>query len=414
MIFTYCAIAAANRYGKARAVPPPLGVPVYAGGNLDIIGSRTAGATLTAPTVSWTNSPTSISRQWWKNGNLTDTIDVSTFSLTVDGDVVEYEERANNAAGTSIYNTRKPFLVSGSAQLRASGATTEMSALISGKTGGVGTMKLFNSDPGSSGCTRNSSLWCSSLVSQLASCVAWKSGSSSVMSYGGVLVGDGRHVLYCNHAHPSANQGSGVGQTLRWILPDNTVVEAIQICESNQSATADPGYVSVTGGYVDLCVATLDRNVASLGVPIAPIMAVANGLEYAALFAAGLPSIGVSQGAGRATGTIPPTPISDYTNPNVAMAYINTQESDTARAPFTDFDYEVWDGDSGSPRFALANGILYLDRIILFSGSGGICPGQNIPAINQLLAASDAGAVALGRLIAPTGVVITATSLPVS
>jgi hypothetical protein len=82
--------------------------------------------------------------------------------------------------------------------------------------------------------------------------------------------------------------------------------------------------------------------------------------------------------------------------------------------PYENFDYAVWDGDSGTPAMIMVDGTLYLERIILYGGGSGQQPVLHLDHINAMLAVADADAVARGKMSEPTGFTITATTIPVS
>lgn len=398
--------------------PLPVNYPPYLAGaqSLLITGSNAAGATLTRPALVWTNphgSEMTVVGTWWKNGEATDEHG-ATYNDTADGDLIEYREIATNGIGASTPPTWPKFAVSDAVAAYQADMHDEMSPLISGKAGAADMVVFSALNHVTPTYTRNASLWAASLVSQLTGCAAWK--NRAVESYGGVLITP-RHVLYCNHAHPHA-EGTWIypspQQIVRFVKADGTAVSAVQICQTDYNS-AKPGYINPAAyspANLDLCVALLDRDLTLDGINVFPIPLVRSVEEYIAMNPTGAPKMAASQGSGRSTSTVPPTPISDYPQYNKSMIYVRTVGGFQADAPYGDLDYAVWDGDSGTPAFLLHRGVMYLEGIIVTSGWGRVPVPLHVARINQMIAAADAGAVALGRLVAPTGLTVTATELP--
>lgn len=397
-----------------------------------ITGSHAPGATLTRPTIVW-GAADSVAGTWVKNGVATAATG-ETYSDTADGDVIQYREIAANEYGSSLPATTADFAVSSPAAAFLAEVHAGMAALATGKSGAAH-MNVFSSLNHTAGTyTRNLSSWAASLIPQLTGVVAWK-GNGTVESYGGVLITP-RHVLYCRHAHPHA-EGTWIypspPMTVRFVLADNSVVNAIQLAQSAQpnagwtpEQLADgeaniPGFVNLMGQTsrfgmliqwpIDLCVAILDRDMDALGVHVVPLADWRSQAEWMVSHATGVPSFGASQAFGRATNSVPPTPISDYPQQHQAMHYIR-QFNQEAVAPFNGLDYQVWDGDSGTPTFLLHRGVVYLDRILTTSPWGGMNPVAFIDQVNQMIAAADAGAIKLGRLAEPTGLTVAPVTLP--
>ena len=324
-----------------------------------------------------------------------------------------------------------------------------MTNLINGKTPGSTGMNRFTSQNHAAGTyTHNPDWFAAALGSQLQACAAlkflpnyaWSSGAHQMQSYGGVLITP-RHVLYCHHAHPHAEGTWSVRdlgpQKIRFVKADNTVVDVVQLAQSEQPSSSwtdeqitaaeasTPGFVSFKGelvaqgdntcqGYVDLCVALIDTDLTTHGINPVPIMQERSLAELIALRYDNdgnhLPVIHMTQGAGRVTSSVPPTPISDYPQYNEVMAAIGPPQKFTNG--IEGFDYAVWDGDSGTPTFVLHDGDIYLDGIAVSQPFGRVSPGLYYEEINQMIAAADAGAIALGRLSTPTGYTVTPTELP--
>lgn len=371
------------------------------------------GSAATAPNLAWSDRPTSISGEWYRNGVATG-VTSPTFTDAVDGDVLQYREVAVNSVGPSTYDDWPEIAVSRRVATLQQAAGPELSALLTGLPGGAVNMAVFSSrDDATPSYVRNPQNWAAGLVDgQLESALAWK--SSSFASYGGVLITP-QHVLYCQHQRPEAEGTNPAFPTrppvmLRWVLANNTVVEVEQIAQSTSRA-GWPGYYEHSGPiYPDLCVATLAQPVDTLGVTPVPILGLRNDAEAAAFrFNSEIPIFSATQGWGRPTPHSPPTPISDYPAQNPAMYAVGpgTQSS----APFSLFGYRVHDGDSGTPTFVLHRGQVYLEGIMVFGSWGRVFPGMYLDDLNGMLAAADADAVARGRIPAPTGYTITGSDL---
>ena len=404
-------------------IPPPPALPptapyIVPGPNLTISGSIAPGSTLTPTAVSWVYGTTVVGT-WWKNGVSTD-VHTATYADTADGDLISYREVATNAVGstTQLWGT---FYVSAPAAAFRAEVGPAMTALVTGKAG-EDHMEVFSAvNHNTLSYTRNVNSWAASLIPQLSGVVAHKS-SGTLESYGGVLITP-RHVLYCRHAHPHAagtwiyNIGTAY---IRFVLENNTVIDAVQLAQSMQPpvSSSTPGFINLTGqvsrygtvcgSSIDFCVAVLDRDMEALGAHVIPIVEARTALESALIREASLPLFAASQGAGRTTNTVPPAPISAYPQYNKAMHYVRPGLS----APFADVDYQVWDGDSGTPSFLLHRGVVYLEGIIVSGGWGRWNPTEWLPQLQMLLDSADAGAIALGRLNSPTGYTLTTTSLP--
>lgn len=284
----------------------------------------------------------------------------------------------------------------------------ELLAMVDGLPGGALNMDVFSAlDHGAKSYTRNPAQWAQAVVGQLASAVAYKATSMGTKeSYGGILITP-RHVLYCNHAKPHA-EGTWIHPTsplwLRWVLGDGTLVEAVQVAQTGSSVSL-PGYYQPSDGVrPDLCVATLDRDVAALGVPVMPILRYGEVGQHGAANTADVPYVHVSQGTGRSTKFTPPTPISDFPQYHRAMVTIGRDVQQPA--PLDDFNYLVWDGDSGTPAMLLYEGQLYLERIMLYGGGFGAYPGTWLGHINEMIATADADAVARGKLAQATSLTV--------
>ena len=203
---------------------------------------------------------------------------------------------------------------------------------------------------------------------------------------------------------------------LHFVLANGTVVLAEQIAQTtNRTSLGVPGaYTSAAwpAGATfspDLCVAVLDRDVQALGVHVMPIPDITDG---ALNLVSGLnvPTLNVTQGYERTTAITRPAPISNYPQENRAMLAIG--RGPRAGTPYELFDYQVWDGDSGTPAMILLDGTLYLERIILFGSGSGQQVSKVLDHVNAMIQIADADAVTRGRMAEPTGIVISAVTVP--
>jgi hypothetical protein len=370
---------------------------------------RDPGATLTKPTILWSqanNFPITVSGEWVKNGVETG-VTTATYDDTENGDVVFWRETGTSLSqSTTVDSLEYPVDIAfrDTALLFSNGIDDR----IDGLSGGSANMAVFAVKNHSAGTYQfNPNLWCLDLMLQLSGRVVHKTGmlSNRPEDYGGVLITP-RHVLYCAHAHPHAegtwNWGYAGPMRLRFVLADGTVVDAMQI---HQQANHD----------LDICVATLDRDVEALGVNVMPICPYSGAyIDKCRDSASGkLPIFMVSQGYD-SFGTVP-SAISDYPHPNHdILAHIKNYELNEAEPTndfYVDFNFAMYDGDSGSPIFALIDNVVYLHRVTRdkssdYSAPGGPVVTDCIPLINELIAQSDANAVAIGRLQAPTGLTV--------
>jgi hypothetical protein len=169
-------------------------------------------------------------------------------------------------------------------------------------------------------------------------------------------------------------------------------------------------------------VATLDRDVEALGVSVMPI----SPLTYRemntltdAISGDHLPVFSISQGYN--AGNEPWfRPASDYPFPNHdVLCYIKDYKDLFTfsggvlpmTTPYRPFNFAVYDGDSGSPAFILLNGQVYLYTILTVIWAGPYI-GRYIDEINTAIAQSDANAIEIGRLDAPTGYTVARAPMP--
>jgi hypothetical protein len=166
-------------------------------------------------------------------------------------------------------------------------------------------------------------------------------------------------------------------------------------------------------GKVDLCVALLDRDLEAEGLHVVPIFppvspeALRAAMEWAKEADEPFAFIGASQGTGRATQSQPPEPIGEYPREHSRMIYIKdrTDMNNTRPdpSPFANWNYRVWDGDSGTPAFLLLHGKPHLWMILTVAPGSGPIVGTHIDHINTLIEVADQNAMEIGRLTEPTG-----------
>jgi hypothetical protein len=284
-------------------------------------------------------------------------------------------------------------------------------------------MRVFSSkNHDTSTYVHNTAMWLHDLRGQLSGRAIHKGGMmlDRPEDGGGILITP-RHLLYCAHFYPhaantwGANLNDSRPATIRFLLANNTVVEAVQIHQ--QPVTTSEG------GYIDLVVATLDRDVAELGVHVMPICPYDRRF-FDTVLRAGAPSLpvfSVSQGYESTTSQQPwSQPVSDYPYPDHdVLCYIidwhnkRQNASNPAIEPLTyqHFNFAVYQGDSGSPSFFILGGTIYLHMILTHVWSGPFV-ADYINEINNAIAQADAKAISLGRLDSPTGLTVSMAPQP--
>jgi hypothetical protein len=411
--------------------------PVFGGWRRGISGSHSVGANIIRPDAVWFSKVAySVTGEWVKNGILTGNSSVI-YSNTAEGDLITWQSRATNILGqsTTVVNPLQdvPFLVSNKLSILTDGINSETYSLIQGLSGGSQNMKVFSVDDHVNSIYQyNQNMWAYNLRHQLSARVVVKNwlpthqnlNDSRPEDYGGVLITP-RHVLYCKHAHPHAantwppSLADDRPCFVRFVLADGTPVDAVQI---SQFEATD----------VDLCIATLDRDVAQLGVSVMPLnpyngnflrtVQLAGGIGEQWISSETLPFFSVSQGYAPGQGLPWTQPASDYPYPDHGvLCYIidifNEKYTPTSPTPqvttYLNFNYSVYDGDSGSPTFFLYDGTVYLYQIL-----SGIWTGpdvsNHIPLLNELIQQSDNYAIQLGRLGAPTGLTVDKAPDPIA
>lgn len=440
---------------------PWAAIPYTANGqSFAITGSLAPGATLTRPTITWLDpydgvpAPMVIVGTWWKNGVATSSHG-ATYNATVDGDVIHYEEVATNASGsaTSYHPSR---LISQFLENFRNENLAQYVALTTGKPGGAASMNVFSTtEPQSNFYIRNTACWAAPLMPQLTGRVMGTAHNGQWSGqYGGIPITP-RHFLYCNHAHPHA-ENTWIAPSgpchLRFVKGDNSLVDVIQILQSTQPSlfdgnrrrthselaaekvarpwTVTPNLTTEDGDkfafqYLDLCIGVVDVDITTLGLPVVPVMARRLGDED--ILGAAV-TFTISQDGRWCPPPYNqcPQPVGDYPRPNLPMAWIGVptdhypaQPGDSALTPYK---YRTWDSDSGTASFFRHRGVTYLDTIILSAGYtpngmpvGGIEPWaagliSTIDWINYVIGQVDLAAVAMGRMGSVTGLTVTPVS----
>ena len=377
------------------------------------MGSHTVGATLTRPVIRWWSPLTVTAAGQWVKNDIPTGVSTTTYSDTAEGDRIQWREIATDALGTAS----EPYTTTGNFYQQYHYVSAKIAMLVDGMrandglVGGKTNMKMWNVKNHATGTYQwNPDMWLYDLRSQLTGRAVTKTGMNSGRpeDYGGTLITP-RHLLYCAHAFPHAANTWGVNLNdsrpcvVRFVLADNTVVDAVQIHQQR------------VDGW-DLCVATLDRDVQALGVHVMPLSPYTWDYLQTVL-ASGAPSIPVfSISQGYNTGNEPwsPLPVSDYDYPNHdVLCYIvdwyNMRQ--TSNAPVVEpltyqhFNFAVYDGDSGTPAFFMYNNVIYLMQITTTIWSGPK-PANAVAAINATIIQSDQNAINMGRLSALTGLTV--------
>lgn len=293
---------------------------------------------------------------------------------------------------------------------------------LEGREGGEAGMAVFSSyGHVETSYKRNPRLWCADLASELCGVAVFKAGPGSQRgvadSYGGVMITP-RHILFCNHAHPTYVGSpppwiNGLGHQIRFVSADDKVIER----------------ELVWGGRVegvDLWIGVLNEDVPeSVGsyriFPDLKELVPEGGSRKRAV------EVGFSQGSFRLGPEHSHTKFEQLCGncetahygtrtvvegvpmyEQVPMIYVSDSSAvDCGKTKGPElrerFRYCVWDGDSGTPRFHLFGDELLLSRIVLSSGGGGVPLGPQMEKINAAIEAIDLEAVEQGRLEKTTG-----------
>ena len=257
---------------------------------------------------------------------------------------------------------------------------------LAGKKASGATMEVFSSkNHPAKKYVRNPQLWCADFVPQLTGCSVWKPPLDYVGErYGGVMI-TSRHILFCRHAHPAWDGGwmKVQPQVIRFVTADNKVVDMKLVA-------------NVDSPKVDLCVGLLDDDVPE-GIHVAPLMPAMSPEQGRELMGMNVPDLSISQAGKRPNG-----------KSNEAMAYVGTAAGSPSVATRKPWSYEVYQGDSGTPRFYITPKGLALYQL---TGAGDV--SGNLAHLKELIAACDANAVERGVLKKPTGKQPKVLDLPV-
>jgi len=278
-------------------------------------------------------------------------------------------------------------------------------------SGAAGTNLFTDQDHAIGRYKRNRNLWAQDIAGDFSGVSIYN--THTVQSYGGILITP-RHLLFCAHAHPHAAGTWHVNPERpdtvhHFVRHDGRLIKSTQLHQaSSHGSTRQAGLASA-----DLCVALLDRDLEAEGLHVVPIFpnvpdaARTAAREWAKSSGQPFAFLGVSQGVGRPTNRPPPNPIADYPRQHMRMLYIkdlnDMSNTATPRSPYADWNYQVWDGDSGSPAFLLLHGRPHLWMILTASPGGGPQVGAHIDHINALIDLADHNAIHFGRLERPTG-----------
>jgi len=278
--------------------------------------------------------------------------------------------------------------------------------------GGAAGMNLFSSfDHQNETYSLNPDLWAQDLARQLTGAVVYN--NHSIESYGGILITP-RHLLFCAHAHPHAENTwppnpAWPGSEHRFIAADGRLIKSKQLHQAKSFQHSEIEDLA----KVDLCVALLDRDLEAEGLHVSRIFPPTSpevmqaAMKWANEADEPFAFIGVSQGFGRETRSLPPEPIGDYPQEHARMIYIkDRRDMNNSReepGPFAPWNYRVWDGDSGTPAFLLLNGEPHLWMILTVAPGSGPIVGNHVDHIHALIEAADRNAIEFGRLAEPTG-----------
>ena len=286
---------------------------------------------------------------------------------------------------------RNPLLADPSIEMLTLGESIRSTVqdMISGKSSGDSTLNVFSSKNHSAqSYVRNSNLWCAGMVEKLTGCAVYKPTSDGTKEdFGGVMISS-RHILFCRHVHPQWNGSTSGGnpQLIRFVKSDGTVVDRILV------AGADSAYEDL-----DLCVGLLDSDVPA-GIHISKVLPLSE-TQRKIFSRLKLPDVAVSQGPG---GAVTPPIFHD------SKVYIGVTSGifDPPTGLFTGWWHSPYAGDSGTPRFMMID-----NDLLLTSLSGAASVSTNIARINAIIAQCDANAVTEGILSAPTGKILTISSV---
>ncbi|WP_265595007.1 hypothetical protein [Haloferula sp. BvORR071] len=245
---------------------------------------------------------------------------------------------------------------------------------LKGKQASDNTRNIFSKkDHAAKKYTRNPNLWCADLVPQLTGCAVWKPPLEYVGErYGGVMITP-RHILFCQHAHPAWDGGwmKVQPQVIRFVTADSKVVDMEMIANAEVQA-------------YDLSVGLLNEAVPA-GIHVMPLMPTMTEAQKTRLRELKVPDLSISQ-----AGMRPPANLK-----HEAVAYPGPIgiPLEGARKPW---DYDIYQGDSGTPRFFVTPAGLALYQL---TGAGAV---EN-SVVKKLIEACDASAIQRGVLKKATG-----------
>lgn len=236
---------------------------------------------------------------------------------------------------------------------------------------------------------RNTNLWCADLVPQLTGCAVWKPPVEYVGErYGGVMI-TSRHILFCKHAHPAWDGGwmKVKPQIIRFVKADNKVVDMTLI--ANADSPTD-----------DLCVGLLNEDVPE-GIHVVPLMPAISKEQLKRMMTLHVPDLSISQAGTRPNGQSHEAVV----YPSVGTSIGPAPAPAVARKAW---NYEVYPGDSGTPRFYVTP-----RGLALFSLTGAAHVSGRLSDLKTLIAACDESAIARGVLKKPTGKVPTVIDITI-
>lgn len=271
----------------------------------------------------------------------------------------------------------------------------EMMALENGVTSDGTNMALFSSkDHASATYTRNANLWCKSLVPQFTgTSVAYEWNGWSGLMWGEARQGQmitPRHLIQCGHT-PVESKYAGVATKFRFLDANNNIIDRYGVASSQEPKWA----------YQDDMTVTLLNAAVPASIYVAPIMLLDVNYWYRNIFfepRKPVTALGVSQGDDSVAGQKRQVYTCHTTDHGSSPSYPSVM---------TAFPYNVYPGDSGTPRFYLWRGVLHLVHL-----TGASVLFANSETVLENLALCDSNAVQQGALGAPTGLLPTFVTYP--
>lgn len=237
----------------------------------------------------------------------------------------------------------------------------------------------------------NANFFAPGLRSQLTG-VSMYNGDWS-QSYGPTMITP-RHAILCGH------NGPGVGKPMRFVSADGSQVFNTTQLKRINDYTGQPSSDTQQTYVADVSVVLTEHEVPAW-VTKYPVFNITSGME-SALAALNPPTLAMSQGNATAEGF--PTDPGAWT-PNGRMLYVSaispSATFNSLREPFARRPKVT--GDSGTPDFVYAGGVMWLHRIINYPNGGGEIVSQRAAYINSLIARADASAgISTGYTLAVT------------